>query len=40
MKNILILLMSVSFFSVSAKAEEVFYCMSELASGYTMSEKQ
>jgi hypothetical protein len=34
MKNILILLMSVSFFSVSAKAEEVFYCTSELATGY------
>jgi len=35
MKNILILLMSVSMFSVSAKAEVVFYCTSELASGYT-----
>ena len=35
MKNILILLMSVSMFCVSAKAEEVFYCTSELVAGYS-----
>ena len=34
MKNLLMLLLSLSLVSVSAKAEEVFYCTSELATGY------